>query len=329
MDRKKLQILVPHYNEPEEVVKPLLDSIALQRGIDFDEIGVIICNDGLGVKLSKDFLSSYPFKIDYSIEHHRGISATRNSCLEKATAEYVMFCDSDDMFCFMLGLRQIFQEMEKGFDALTSLLVQELKNTETGELFYENRELDGIFVHGKVFRREFLMKNEIWFDERLNVCCEDSYFVSLCLSVSQNTVYCPVPFYMWKYHVGSVSHRDSDYEAKAYRYIVESNRYLLDDLLARGLHDKAVTYAASLIINVYGAIKDPNTFGPDQAQYAAETEQLISEWCRKYRHLYEESPLDEKERILDYVYDEFDHSDTQQAIFQINRWLNSVEHKYN
>lgn len=31
----KLQILVPHYKEPTEVIKPLLDSIAIQQNVDF------------------------------------------------------------------------------------------------------------------------------------------------------------------------------------------------------------------------------------------------------------------------------------------------------
>ena len=84
----KLQILIPQYKETEEVVKPLLDSIALQQSVDFNEIGVIICNDGSDVILSKDFLNSYPFKIEYHMCEHRGVSATRNACLDRATAEY-------------------------------------------------------------------------------------------------------------------------------------------------------------------------------------------------------------------------------------------------
>ena len=34
----KLQILIPHYNEEAEVVKPLLDSIAIQQNVDFGEV---------------------------------------------------------------------------------------------------------------------------------------------------------------------------------------------------------------------------------------------------------------------------------------------------
>ena len=60
----KLQLLVPQYKETEEIVKPLLDSLAIQQGIDLNEVGVIICNDGSDVRLSKSFLNSYPLKLN-------------------------------------------------------------------------------------------------------------------------------------------------------------------------------------------------------------------------------------------------------------------------
>ena len=95
----KLQILVPQYNETDEVIKPLLDSIAIQQSVDLKkDVGVIICNDGSDVLLSNKLLKSYPFKIEYYKEPHQGVSATRNACLDHATADYVMFCDADDMF---------------------------------------------------------------------------------------------------------------------------------------------------------------------------------------------------------------------------------------
>ena len=100
----KLQILIPQYEETDEIIKPLLDSIALQQNIDFDEIGVIIVNDGSEIKLSEDFLNSYPYKIEYYQNPHKGVSATRQAALDKAKADYVMFCDADDMFYNMCGL---------------------------------------------------------------------------------------------------------------------------------------------------------------------------------------------------------------------------------
>ena len=95
---KKLDILVPQYKEDETVISKLLDSIALQQGINFDDIGVIIVNDGTDVILSDDFLKKYKFDIKYIKAEHKGISETRNRALDESEAEYVMFCDDDDMF---------------------------------------------------------------------------------------------------------------------------------------------------------------------------------------------------------------------------------------
>lgn len=86
----KLQILVPQYKETDEIVKPLLDSIAIQQNVNFEEIGVIICNDGSDVFLSDELIKSYPFLIEYYKEPHKGVSATRNACLDHAVADYVL-----------------------------------------------------------------------------------------------------------------------------------------------------------------------------------------------------------------------------------------------
>ena len=43
----KLQILIPQYKETKAVIKPLLDSIAVQQRIDLkNDISVIIVSDG-------------------------------------------------------------------------------------------------------------------------------------------------------------------------------------------------------------------------------------------------------------------------------------------
>ena len=158
----KLQILIPQYQETDEIIKPLLDSLALQQNVNFNEVGVIIVNDGSNIKLSKNFLSSYPYKIEYYDNPHKGVSATRNACLDKATADYVMFCDADDMFYNMCGLWILFREMEVGvFDSLVSVFVEETKIPETNETTYINREMDSTFVHGKVHRRKYLIDKNI------------------------------------------------------------------------------------------------------------------------------------------------------------------------
>ena len=78
----KLDILIPMHNEDASVVKPLLDSIAIQQNVDFDSIGVIICIDGGATEIPEEFIKNYPFHIEVHHEPHRGVSGTRNACLD-------------------------------------------------------------------------------------------------------------------------------------------------------------------------------------------------------------------------------------------------------
>jgi len=171
-----LDILVPQYKETEDILKPLLDSIAIQQNVNFDEIGVIIVNDGTDVYLSDEFLSKYPFTVEYFKEEHRGVSGTRNACMSHSSAKYVMFCDADDMFFNACGLWIFFDEISKGeIDVYTSKFVEETHNGPNGSVFYVNRENDSTFVHGKFLRRQFLIDNNIYWNSALTIH-EDSYF---------------------------------------------------------------------------------------------------------------------------------------------------------
>jgi glycosyltransferase involved in cell wall biosynthesis len=98
---------------------------------------VIIVNDGTDTHLSQEFFNRYSFPIEYHLNEHKGVSATRNACLDYATADYVMFCDADDMFYNACGMYIIFREIENGgFDSLVSAFIEESRHPETKEPLY-------------------------------------------------------------------------------------------------------------------------------------------------------------------------------------------------
>lgn len=200
----KLQILIPQYKETGDVVKPLLDSIAIQQNVDFNEIGVIICNDGSDVRLSDELINGYPFEVQYHIEPHRGVSGTRNACLDHATADYVCFCDADDMFYNACALWIVFREIENGgFDTLVSAFIEETRDPSNGQAVYVNHDMDSTFVHGKFHKREYLLKEKIRWNDALTIH-EDSYFNCLCQKLTQDAKYCQTPFYLWRWRDDSV-----------------------------------------------------------------------------------------------------------------------------
>ena len=114
----KLQILIPQYNEDENKIKPLLDSIAIQQDIDFNDIEVFIGNDGSNTKLSVDFLKQYKYRIQYHFFQHGRLAATRQKLFNLVTAPYVMWCDADDCFINTIALSNILLTIDVGFDSL-------------------------------------------------------------------------------------------------------------------------------------------------------------------------------------------------------------------
>lgn len=324
-----LQILIPQYHETEEVIKPLLDSLAIQQGIDVkNDIGAIIVSDGGEVQLNKEFLDSYPYPIEYHIHKHAGVSATRNACLDYATADYVMFCDADDMFYSACGCYIILQEITKngGFDSLTSCFIEESKNPATNEIIYLNHEQDSTFVHGKVHRRQYLINNKIRWNPNLTIH-EDSFFNILCQQLSQNVKYSPNSFYLWKWRDESVCRHDPKYILKTYNNLIDSNTALIDEFLSRGMQDKAMFYTAFMIFDAYYTMNKPEWINQENKQYRNAVENKFAIYYKEHKSLWKEIPYNDKMMISANVRNRVIQEGMRMESVTIDNWLKSIERK--
>ena len=333
-----LQILIPQHKETDDVVKPLLDSIALQQNVDFNEIGVIICNDGTDVFLSDDILASYPFAIEYHKEPHRGVSGTRNACLDYATADYVCFCDADDMFYNACGLWILFKEMAVGFDSLVSCFVEETRcgedipanaqtgqpEMEKGDVIYINHDMDSTFVHGKVHRRQYLLDKGIRFNGALTIH-EDSYFNILCQNLSENVKYCPTPFYLWRWRDESVCRHDPKYMLKTYRNMLDSNDALVDEFIRRDRQDKAAFYCGYMVFDAYYTMNKPEWKNQANREYRDLTERRFADYYDKHKSLWDGIPTADKMMISNGVRTRSVSEGMLMEAVTIEEWLKKAE----
>lgn len=297
----KLQILIPQYKENDSVLKPMLDSIALQQNVDFSEIGVIIVNDGSDVFLSDTLINSYPFKIEYYKEEHKGVSGTRNSCFDHATADYVMFCDADDMFYHACGLFIIFREINNGgFDTLMSAFTEETRDPKTKEVVYINHDQDMTFVHGKVHRRKFLINNNIRWNDNLTIH-EDSFFNCLCLKIADPNTgakYCPMSFYLWKWRDESVCRHDPKYILKTYNNMLDSNTELVKEFLDRRRENNAIQFATTMIYDAYFTMNKDEWLNQENQEYRNAVELRFKQYYKDFKYLYEKIDIEEKRQII-------------------------------
>jgi glycosyltransferase involved in cell wall biosynthesis len=329
----KLQILVPHYNETAEEVRPLLDSIALQQNVDFGEIGVILCHDGEDIPdldiaegwdtADVSALPPYPFEIRQIRQEHLGVSAARNACLDAATAEYVMFCDADDMFCNVCGLWILFREMAIGFDSLVSVFIEETRLPETKEVTYINREMDSTFVHGKVHRRQYLLDQNIRWNDSLTIH-EDSFFNILCQNLSENVKYCQTPFYLWKWRDASVCRHDPKYILKTYENMLDSNDALIDEFVRRGMREKAEYYTVMMTFDAYYTMNKPEWVNQENRTYREDTERHFGRWFQKHEKRWNAAPSTLKMQVSNGVRGRVIAEGMMMESVTIDGWLGKI-----
>ncbi len=106
----KISIIVPVYNVEEYLVK-CLDSLINQT---LKDIEIICINDG-STDNSLDILKAYS-KNDERIvlinKENEGVSIARNSGIEKASGEYIMFVDSDD-YLELTACEDLYKKIKK------------------------------------------------------------------------------------------------------------------------------------------------------------------------------------------------------------------------
>lgn len=93
----RLSIVVPIYLV-EQWIERCLNSIGAQRGL-IECILVDDCSPDGSMELARKFFNDYVGDVDFRIIHHeknRGLAAARNTGIESARGEYIMFVDSDD-----------------------------------------------------------------------------------------------------------------------------------------------------------------------------------------------------------------------------------------
>lgn len=207
----KFSIVVPIYNV-EQYLEQCLESLQAQ---DYKDYEVICVNDG-STDRSREILTAWESRMPQMRVIDRengGLSAARNTGLEAATGEYVVFVDSDDwveptmlstldatldnedMVCFACRKN----DSEKN-DTLPT-------EQSDGWSYYNRHALEArvvpfVCVWQRCYRRELLVENNLFFRE--GILHEDNEFTPrVCLKAKKVTV-TPDVLYNYRVRPGSI-----------------------------------------------------------------------------------------------------------------------------
>lgn len=223
----ELSIIVPIYNV-EDYLEECLESLYNIKNI---ELEIILVNDGSkdnSFKIMEKFKDMYPEKTVLINKENGGLSSARNAGMKAAVGEYISFIDSDD-FIDVDEFERFFKEGQKdkldvivgnmryytpektGDPLFRSDVIKNSGILKGVDFFWELFQKPKCFreeVVDDIYRREFLLKNDIWFNE--NIVHEDSEFTPLVYLKAEKVRYIDRAFYFYRQRTGSIMNKVSE-----------------------------------------------------------------------------------------------------------------------
>ena len=163
-----IDIIIPIYNARKTLELTLM-SIRLQTIIN--KINIYLIDDNSSEDY-KDILNKYKdMNIIYiKLDKNNGPAVARQKGIEMSSSKYIMFIDADDLLYDADSIKKLYNKIEEDYDYVVGITIDEKQNTQI------MNESD---LHGKIYKREFLLKNNIKFNNtRVH---EDNYFNNLVL----------------------------------------------------------------------------------------------------------------------------------------------------
>ena len=244
MQEIAISVIIPVYNT-EAYVKECVDSVLAQTFRDFEIILVDDCSTDGSLALCRQLYGSLPQVKILAREKNGTVGAARNTGMRAARGKYIAFLDSDDLY-MPDALECLYRAAEEHQadvvhspgcylpngdmehitveDAFRTLIYDQLPlpkeperipyDTETRIRLWAERRLCTA-VWDKLFRRDFLLRHQIWFEEDI-VPGQDGIFLFRCVLKTEIFVRIPEIFCIYRRPESSVTHspRDAAFLAK-------------------------------------------------------------------------------------------------------------------
>lgn len=233
-----ISVCIPIYKS-EKYIAQCAHSLFKQTLNDIEYIFINDCTPDKSIDILEAIIQQYPNrKNQIRIIHHntnKGIAAVRNTALHHATAEYIIYCDSDDWtdtnmykYLYNKAIQTKADIVWCRYDTTTDpiLLFSPSTDITYTNIDYIKKICLGQF-HGstwnKLIRRELLISNNLSFIEGQNML-EDESMILRVLCFANNIQYVDKTLYHYIQHENSITRQPKYLEIIA--NITEAGKYI-------------------------------------------------------------------------------------------------------
>jgi glycosyltransferase involved in cell wall biosynthesis len=308
-----LAIIIPEYKVNPIDLSNNLRLIDSQIGVDFSQLQVLIVDDasGDGHQLNMPAIQADVPNLRISLlscAQNGGPGMARQIGIWAANSDYVMFIDADDtlhsvgvLSLFFAAIAQEKNAQTQPSDIFLSNWIEEHDLDDPkrpGTKAYITHANDHTWMHGKCYRLDFLLQNDIRFDADLRVQ-EDTKFNGVAFALSNKTTNLDrMATYVWRYRKDSITRR----EGSMYSYDSIDCFITAVDRFCNELSTKYAQQMEAKHADIHGSILQVMFYiyfilegwdATHRNQYGAAVEKRIAGFYRKYEKYFKAAPQEE------------------------------------
>lgn len=271
MQENKISIIIPVYNTKETYLKKCLQSIIDQTYLNLE---ILLIDDGSEewCKASYEKLKEKDDRIKCIVQNNQGVSVARNNGIENASGNWIMFVDADDWLepdCCQSFINRVQKEPNTEILIGKPFLNKEEKEQKVQNTYNEDKiiatpeERKELLISilddnkskyhyvesvwSKLFHKEFLLKNNISFQENLRIG-EDCLFTYKAYNKAKKIYYINKSIYHYRINETSISNAFNSNLIKDYNKFLScfENLFQQDDILY--LEEEYISFGCKQII---------------------------------------------------------------------------------
>ena len=238
-----LDIIIPCFNAKKTILNTL-ESIKIQKDVIGFKVYLINDKSDYDYREEIDNYSKYFYIEEIKLDKNMGPGGARREGINRTNSKYIMFIDSDDVLYDCYSIKDLYNA-SIGYDLCISNFIFERDGVRVV------KEKNLVWLHGKVYRREFLDKYNIRFnDSRAN---EDNGFNRLIILMNPKINFYNRITYIYRDNADSITRKNNrSYKIFGLEGFIYNMKWAIDEALKRGADASVIPcLSTSILVSMY------------------------------------------------------------------------------